>query len=363
MARVLALEPYHGGSHAAFIDGLVKRSAHEWHVLAQPACFYKWRMRGSAITLADRAKECGFAPDVIFATDMLGVAEFMSMYGSRVPVMLYMHENQLVYPVKRQDPRDLHFGFTNITSCLAATRVVWNSAYNMQSFFDAVPGLFDMMPDQRPVRVAERIRERSLVIPPGVDLAAIDALPLERDAGPPIVVWNHRWEHDKDPETFFDATRAVLDSGTDLRVAVLGESFEEQPPAFDEARRWLGDRAVHFGYAHSRDEYLRWLKRSSVSVSTAVQENFGISAVEAAYAGAHPLWPDRLSYGELMPRSAGTDHLYGDKDDLVHKLESLVDRASRGDEDTRRWAAHLGVYDWTNVIGKYDALVDDLAGG
>ena len=51
--QVLALEPYHGGSHEAFLDGWSSRSRHEWTVLGLEAYKWKWRMRHAAITLAD----------------------------------------------------------------------------------------------------------------------------------------------------------------------------------------------------------------------------------------------------------------------------------------------------------------------
>ncbi|MHC4370623.1 MAG: tRNA-queuosine alpha-mannosyltransferase domain-containing protein [Planctomycetota bacterium] len=55
--KILALEPYYGGSHKAFIDGLSKASRHDWTLLKLPAHKWKWRMRHSAITFAWRAAE------------------------------------------------------------------------------------------------------------------------------------------------------------------------------------------------------------------------------------------------------------------------------------------------------------------
>ena len=43
--RILALEPYYGGSHRAFLDGLAARSRHAWTVLSMPARKWKWRIR------------------------------------------------------------------------------------------------------------------------------------------------------------------------------------------------------------------------------------------------------------------------------------------------------------------------------
>ena len=59
---VLALEPYYGGSHRAVLDGLTDALASSdpaWEVerYTLPARKWKWRMRGSAIVLAQRARE------------------------------------------------------------------------------------------------------------------------------------------------------------------------------------------------------------------------------------------------------------------------------------------------------------------
>ena len=34
--KILALEPYYGGSHKAFLDGWIARSVHDWTLLSQP---------------------------------------------------------------------------------------------------------------------------------------------------------------------------------------------------------------------------------------------------------------------------------------------------------------------------------------
>ena len=54
--KILALEPYFGGVHAALLDGLRRRSRHRWSLLVMPAGKWPWRMRGSALHLAAEAK-------------------------------------------------------------------------------------------------------------------------------------------------------------------------------------------------------------------------------------------------------------------------------------------------------------------
>ena len=359
--HVLALEPFYGGSHRAFLDGLIARSRHRFTLLTHPACFWKWRMRGAAITLADEARRLPKPPDLIFASDMLALAEFKALSGLAAPTLLYMHENQLSYPAAAPDPRDVHFGFTNLTSWLAADRVLWNSQYHLESCLAALPGFIAMMPDCRPRRIEDSIGEKSLVMPPGLDLAAIASHPVERDGGPPIIIWNHRWEFDKQPEVFFQAVDELDRAGVPFRLALLGENFRVQPQAFLDARERWGGRIVRFGYAEDREEYLDWLRRGTVSVSTATQENFGLAAVEAAYAGAYPLWPDRLSYPELLGPEAGRGHLYSEFGELVVKLKMRMTGPPYDRDAHERMRRALDRFDWSRRIGHYDDLIESTA--
>lgn len=71
-------------------------------------------------------------------------------------------------------------------------------------------------------------------------------------------------------------------------------------PVFDAARRQFGDRIDRWGYQETLDEYRAALGEADVFVSTARHEFFGISAVEAAAAGAMPVLPERLAYPEVF---------------------------------------------------------------
>ena len=55
--RVLALEPWHGGSHRRFLDDLVRHSSHDVRAVTMAARYWKWRMQGGAVTLADHAQQ------------------------------------------------------------------------------------------------------------------------------------------------------------------------------------------------------------------------------------------------------------------------------------------------------------------
>jgi len=362
--RILYVEPWHGGSHAAFGDALVRGIAADWTRLELPARHWKWRMRGVAAWLAlEHGATLRAGHDVLFASSFVPLAELVGLVPelARVPAILYFHENQLAYPHEGgARERDLHFGFTQLVSALAATRCAFNSAFNRDSFLAAARELLGRMPDAVPRGWVERIAERSVVLPVPLDLPdiappvhVVDAATRARG---PLVVWNHRWEFDKDPATFLAVVRRLVDAGVPLRIAICGQRFARCPRELDEAPAWLGDRLVHFGAIEERGEYLALLGRADIVVSTAIHEFFGLAVLEAVHLGAMPLVPDRLAYPELVP----AEHRWSDAEDLARRLRAASQRYVAGEElraDRRSITGPLlaGV-----VVSRYESLLREL---
>nr|PZN21901.1 MAG: hypothetical protein DIU80_18525 [Chloroflexota bacterium] len=177
--RILYLDPFHGGSHAAVAEGFARHSRHDVTLLTLSiAGGWRWRMRGAAVTLArmlrERAQE---RYDLIVATDMLDLATFLGLtreLTSGTPVALYMHENQLTYPLPPGRTRDLAFPWINYTSALAADALLFNSAFHRRAFLEALPGLPGRYHDHRELDLIDAIAAKSVVLYPGVDLARLD---------------------------------------------------------------------------------------------------------------------------------------------------------------------------------------------
>ncbi|MBN2711780.1 MAG: DUF3524 domain-containing protein, partial [Planctomycetes bacterium] len=196
--RILALEPFLGGSHKAFLDGWRAHSRHDFTILGYPDYKWKWRMRHSALGFAEKIrndKMRGSGWDVIFCSDMLDLAQFKGLAPrvANLPAVCYFHENQLTYPVRDERERDLHFAFTNMTSALAADEVWFNSEFHRASFLEGLDKFLSRMPDNSPVMVPGKIKQKSRVVPQG-----IYPMPQrgERRAGPIRILWAARWEHD-----------------------------------------------------------------------------------------------------------------------------------------------------------------------
>ena len=104
------------------------------------------------------------------------------------------------------------------------------------------------------------------------------------------------------------------------------------PKPFLRAREQLGERIVQYGYLEAKEDYVDWLKRGTVVVSTAIQENFGISVVEAIRHGCFPLLPNNLSYPELIPEEYHSHCLCSNQQELVEKLSAILEELSEAVE-------------------------------
>jgi len=368
--RVLALEPYFGGSHRAFLEGWQRHSRHSFTILGLPASKWKWRMRQSSLLFAwdiQRRARNGETWDVVFCSDMLNAAELRGLCRHElggIAVVQYFHENQLTYPVRFSQERDMHFGVTNIVSAVAADEVWFNSAFHRESFLEAIPGFLAKMPDHRPLAALEQVRERARVLYPGIDPPTEVS---QRKQGALHILWTARWEHDKNPEGFFAALELLRERDVAFHLSVLGQSFRERPAVFEEARVKFADRILHWGYLEQRSDFEAVLAEADVWVSTAEHEFFGLAAVEAMAAGAHPVLPLRLSYPEVVgleQEPTRRRFFYdGSTEGLAERLEELSSRKQRGEQHDPGAVAELAHrFHWRVAAGELDSALDRVAG-
>ncbi|MEE9226450.1 MAG: DUF3524 domain-containing protein [Acidobacteriota bacterium] len=361
--KFLFLEPFYGGSHRAFADGLVAHSRMPIQLMTMPARFWKWRMRGAALHFARKVADPNAYAGLI-TTDLVSLADLRALWGAACPpALVYFHENQLSYPLPPGETMDYQFAFTDITTGLAADRILFNSFTHRDSFFRDLKKFLKILPDFRPGWVIDRIGDRSGVLHPGCEFPSGPADLAPRDpTKPPLIIWNHRWEFDKQPEFFFAALDGVRARGREFRLALLGENFQFVPKEFLAARERFGGRIVKYGYEEDRQAYLGWLRQGSVVISTALQENFGISVVEAIRHGCFPLLPRRLSYPELLEERFHPLCLYRDLEDLVEKLAVLL--ADPGNVGSHRGelASSMERFAWDRLIDRFDAELEALAG-
>jgi glycosyltransferase involved in cell wall biosynthesis len=366
--QVVLLEPFMTGSHAAWARGYQAHSQHHVEILSLEGKYWKWRMHGGAVTLARQFLDQRLRPDLLLATDMLDLTTFLALtrqVTATIPVALYMHENQLSYPWSPTDAdpglqRDAHYCFINYSSALAADALLFNSDYHRTDFLCELPGFLKSFPDCNELDTVQQIAVKSRALHLGLDLRRFDQYRPPGDKGggqPPLILWNHRWEYDKNPDEFFQLLFALQEQGVDFELAVLGESYHKQPEIFNQAQERLKKQIVHWGYAESFAEYAQWLWRADILPVTSMHDFFGISVVEAIYCDCYPLLPERLAYPEHFPQEVHAESFYSDRDELLERLVQLC-RQQQALPETL-----VDRYDWKHQAPIYDQLFSELADG
>ncbi len=369
--KILLVEPFFVGSHAAWAQGYQQFSQHEVEILSLPGRHWKWRMYGGAVSLARKMGQLKFQPDFILATDMLDLTTFLALtkkQTARIPVAIYFHENQITYPwspadAKHKMERNNQIGFLNYTSALAADHICFNSNYHHDDFLAALPEFLRQFPDFQELESVDIIRQKSSVLALGMDLKKFDAHKIETTNPVPVILWNHRWEYDKNPTSFFEVLFQLKRENVDFKLVILGKKYQQSPPVFAKASNFLKEEILHTGYTPDFAAYAKWLWQADILPVTNIQDFFGGSIVEAIYCNTFPILPDRLAYPEHIPPEHQPRHFYdGSDQELYVKLKSaLLDfKVAPTVFDTKNYVHH---YDWRIFAPAYDDFFSNIVSG
>ncbi|ROT63539.1 putative glycosyltransferase-like domain-containing protein 1-like [Penaeus vannamei] len=224
--------------------------------------------------------------------------------------------------------------------------------YNLESFLREIPRHLKLQPDHRPDShaITQLIRDKSQVAYFPVNIAHKTRCP--KDALEPLhIIWPHRWEHDKDPDTMFQVLYQLVEAGLNFRLSVLGQSYSDNPPIFAEARQRLANYITHWGYAENKEKYWEVLHSGDVVVSTAHHEFFGVAMLEAVGAGCFPLCPNRLVYPEIFPQEC----LYNTTQQLQKSLAQWCSRPQL--VRSKKVNLDLNTFSWATLKQQYIDLL------
>uniref|UniRef100_A0A8P4G7Y0 tRNA-queuosine alpha-mannosyltransferase n=1 Tax=Dicentrarchus labrax TaxID=13489 RepID=A0A8P4G7Y0_DICLA len=398
---VLLVEAFYGGSHKQLID-LLTQNISGCSVVTLPAKKWHWRARTAALTFSQTIPTCP-SHRVLFSSSVLNLCELVALRPdlARLKKVLYFHENQLVYPVRKEQERDFQYGYNQVLSCLVADVVVFNSSFNMESFLSSISSFMNKIPDHRPRDLDLLIRPKCEVLYYPIQFPDVRRLlpkhkllrrpaeashvddiitPQDKQQSPwseqqdphqstseprtdhrPVskedqvkplhIVWPHRWEHDKNPELFFSTLIKLKERQLQFELSVLGETFTDPPEIFSEARLQLDAHILNWGFLSSKEDYLRVLSQADVVVSTAKHEFFGVAMLEAVHCGCYPLCPKALVYPELFP----AEYLYSTPEQLCKRLQALCRRP----DIARRHVVKVDTssFSWMSLKERFETLL------
>jgi len=349
------LSAYRAESHARWADWLVSTFGEfEWQRLELPGRHFSWRIRGNPLSWLDDLP--GQTPALIVATSMVDLATLKGLHPrlAGVRCVVYFHENQFAYPRSDAQTTSIEAQMVQLYSALAADRVLFNSEYNRETFMGGVDALLERMPDHVPSGVGRRLTGKSEILP-----VPIEPIRSAEAQDPKLIVWNHRWEYDKNPDLFADAMIALAGQDVDFRLALLGQRHRNTPGALVRLRESLPNRIVADGPL-PKDEYRAVLGRAGIAVSTATHEFQGLGMLEAASAGCVPLVPDALCYPDIYP----PEYRYpaGDRDALVNRLADWLSGNTPRAPNVERWTALQMEPDWRNSLLDEDTRFHEAMG-
>lgn len=385
--NILFIEPFYSGSHKTWLDQVVKHSSHHIETLTMSGKYWKWRMYGAAHSMANEFMEQASLGhydnlDLIIVSDMLDLSNFLSLVYPTlsqlkpIKVGIYFHENQLAYPwqddsedIKKN--RDLHYGMMNYYSILSADFVLFNSSYNMNSFYEELDLILKSMPDYKH-KTIDACRRKSQVLPIGINLPEPPSDDYMATHNPstnlPVILWNHRLEHDKNPDGFLDLMIRLVHEGYQYRLAFLGEMNKSAKKKYQGKLNQLKDVLIVEGFLPYSD-YVYWLYRADIMPVTSNHDFFGISVMEGIGCHCYPLLPHRLTYPKLYDSDANPEIFYKTPEELHKKLTKLlIDIETRKKESLpvsdsepyTTFSQYAQPYQWKTMITRYDRVFQEL---
>lgn len=327
--RILFLSAYHADSHRYWCESLMDElDEYEWVLLSLPARFFSWRIRGNPLSfIAEHANQLKQHFDVCFCTSMVDLATLKSLVPTLqgVPCIAYFHENQFAYPVNTSQHASLEPQMVNLYTALAADTVLFNSAFNRNSFVQGVDALMAKMPDKAPTALGAQLMDKSQILPvPLYAQKVMISSVVTEESKVPLITWNHRWEYDKGPELLLEILRQLDNRSCVFDLAIIGQQFRRQPDAFQHIHALVQKSDCltlkHWGYIESEDDYHQCLASTDIVLSSALHDFQGLSVLQAVLAGAMPVLPDRQVYPEWFDQQ----YLYDISGDLTQQATSAV---------------------------------------
>ena len=363
--KILLLSAYDAASHQRWRQELEEYfPEHQWTQLSLPPRYFSWRVRGNSLSWAFSQRELlSQTYDVLIATSMVDLSSLRGFVPelARIPTLIYFHENQFAYPPGEDQLLSVEPQITSIYSALCADNIIFNSAFNRDSFLAGAETLLRRLPDHVPLHVMHELSARSQVVPVPLRNDYFVA-PAQRSPRPSLI-WNHRWEYDKGPERLLAMLRYWFSAGENppITVHVVGQQFRQQPPVFTEIKDLLlaQDSLGEWGFVEDAGRYRQLLRESHIAVSTAVHDFQGLAVLEAVAAGCVPLVPARQAYPEWFGAEACYPSLLEDVEGegkaMAGRLRHLVQQIMSGEKPLAPDLSHLS---WSGLRLRYKNLLE-----
>ena len=357
--ELFIIEPYYGGSHKYWADNLRNKLPYNVSLFKLPARFWKWRMQGAAITLADNINNAAVSPDCIIISDMIDLPTFKSLLKYKsVPILLYMHENQFTYPKSVADKEkhfDLTYGYLNYKSALVADSVIFNTHFHKTQFLNACTDLLHKMPDFQNTDTITAIKNKSEIIPVGIDFDKIknsEASILKSKY--PIIIWHHRWDEDKNPALFLKLLTDLKKLETSFNLILTVSPTDKRNIYYKKICEQFESDIIFNGFCDTKEDYYNLLNTADVMPIVSNHDFQGLSVIEGLASNIYPILPKHLVYQEYIKEQ---DAFYYDQyEDLLNQVSYVLDNCPQ----TVKTSQYVEQYDWKIILQKYISIINSF---
>ncbi len=267
-------------------------------------------MSGGMAALAPQVEEIvdKHAIDVLWVSSMGNLEQLVAFCPkvASLPIVLYMHEFQAAYPENPQQKGFDHLPLSLIQmhSSFLAGQVWFNSDYLRHCFLRQTRDIYKKLPTPKhPLGTEpEKLAQKCVTLYPPLSLDQAFDTNTANASNTCTIAWNHRWAFDKQPDQLFQLMEKARDDWDFPFCFVLagmgGTNYlkrtkQQIPTMAPEQCKWVPEL--------DWESYRTLLSASDFVLSTATQENFGLSVLEGLFHGALPIVPDAEVYPELYP--------------------------------------------------------------
>uniref|UniRef100_A0A8C0F294 tRNA-queuosine alpha-mannosyltransferase n=1 Tax=Bubo bubo TaxID=30461 RepID=A0A8C0F294_BUBBB len=366
---VLLIEAFYGGSHKQLMDLLQEELQEDCVLCTLPAKKWHWKARTAALYFMQTVP-ASTNYRILFASSVLNLAELAALRPDlgKLKKVLYFHENQLAYPVQKCQERDFQYGYNQILSCLVADVVVFNSAFNMESFLTSIGKFMKLIPDHRPKDLEKIIRPKCQVLYFPVRFPDVSRfMPEHKLAHLEKVIGAKRngdayqledLSGQQKSRALMKNSNAQCESGLcEAQPGLYTTQHEGLPsPLTAPARSNQSEASESTNPCQEEDkQHLTSNLCSILSGQDYQQRPLHVAWphrwVEAVYCGCYPLCPKALVYPEIFP----AEYLYSTPEQLFKRLQNFCKRP-----DIVRKHLYKGEtagFSWAALGGKFRSLL------
>lgn len=382
--NICLIEGYASGSHLYFAECLKEelKRQYSWDlsIVSTPGRHWRTRLQKGHGLLVEKLKEKLAtkeipSPELFIVTSLTDTAAFRGLLPrelSKVPIIQYMHENQMSYPLNPNNQgletakilqKNVIPGY-HLNQLLGSDLMVFNSDFHRRDFFEHLDGFLSDHGEKELKKKVHSLKSQAKVLPIGLPFPSRELTPFSKR--PKRLLWNHRWEYDKNPEFFSSQIQKLLKENGDWQLSLLGENKEGHKSlvCFDELKAQFPDHITHFGHLKNRTEYYQAISECRLLPVTSHHDFLGLAIIEAMIFGVIPLLPKRLVYPELVPQELHHKLFYESESnactkDFHQKCRALMVQGLDNQEESLL-KSHLSRFKWSALTPIWKDLISSL---